>query len=153
MCLTKPISKCNPCDVGLLTSLVETATHHIENQLRLSKNCALAQSWQCLPGLLTQYEPRHDKTNKVSVRPAKTQISLGIRPVWWKSSLAAWRNLGSSATPWVHSEDSNQTGWMPRLIWVFAWCIVTLLVLSCHGSYIELGEPYLWLYCMVVYTH
>ena len=26
-------------------------------------------------------EPRHDKTNKMSVRPAKTQISLGIRPV------------------------------------------------------------------------
>ena len=29
-----------------------------------------------------QNEPRHDKTNKMSVRPAKTQISLGIRPVW-----------------------------------------------------------------------
>ena len=28
------------------------------------------------------YEPWHDKTNKVTVRPAKTQISLGIRPVW-----------------------------------------------------------------------
>ena len=28
------------------------------------------------------YEPRHDKTNTVSVRPAKTQISLGICPVW-----------------------------------------------------------------------
>ena len=27
------------------------------------------------------FEPRHDKTNKMSVRPAKTQISLGIRPV------------------------------------------------------------------------
>ena len=27
------------------------------------------------------YEPRHDKTNIVTVRPAKTQISLGIRPV------------------------------------------------------------------------
>ena len=25
-----------------------------------------------------QIEPRHDKTNKVTVRPAKTQISLGI---------------------------------------------------------------------------
>ena len=25
-------------------------------------------------------EPRHAKTNKMSVRPAKTQISLGIRP-------------------------------------------------------------------------
>ena len=24
------------------------------------------------------YEPRHDKTNKMAVRPAKTQISLGI---------------------------------------------------------------------------
>ena len=24
------------------------------------------------------YEPRHDKTNKVSVRPVKIQISLGI---------------------------------------------------------------------------
>ena len=30
----------------------------------------------------TSCEPRHDKTNKISVRPAKTQISLGICPVW-----------------------------------------------------------------------
>ena len=29
-----------------------------------------------------QVEPWHDKTNKMSVRLAKTQISLGIRPVW-----------------------------------------------------------------------
>ena len=35
------------------------------------------------------FEPQHDKTNKVSVRPAKTQISLGIRPVWSESSLCA----------------------------------------------------------------
>ena len=41
------------------------------------------------------YEPRHDKTNKMSVRPAKTQISLGIRPVWSESSLSAWRKLWS----------------------------------------------------------
>ena len=26
-------------------------------------------------------EPLHDKTNKISVLPAKTQISLGIHPV------------------------------------------------------------------------
>ena len=26
-------------------------------------------------------EPPHDKTNKMALRPAKTQISLGIRPV------------------------------------------------------------------------
>ena len=28
-----------------------------------------------------EYEARHDKTNKMSARPAKTQIRLGIRPV------------------------------------------------------------------------
>ena len=79
-------------------------------------------------------EPRHEKTNKVSVRPAKTLISLGIRPVWWESSLSAWRNLWSLATHWAHNEDSDQTGQMPRLIWVFAGRTATLLVLSCRGS-------------------
>ena len=29
----------------------------------------------------SESEPPHDKTNKVTVRPAKTQIILGIRPV------------------------------------------------------------------------
>ena len=60
------------------------------------------------------------KLTKWHVRPAKTQISLGIRPVWSESSLSAWRKLGSLATHWAHSEDSDQTGRMPRLIWVFA---------------------------------
>ena len=31
---------------------------------------------------VSENEPRHDKTNNVAVRPAKTQISLGICPVW-----------------------------------------------------------------------
>ena len=62
------------------------------------------------------FEPCHDKTNNVAVRPAKTQISLGIRPVWSESSLFTWRKLGSLATQWMHSEDSDQTGRMPRLI-------------------------------------
>ena len=30
---------------------------------------------------LRKIEPPHDKINKMTVRPAKTQISLGIRPV------------------------------------------------------------------------
>ena len=37
-------------------------------------------------------EPRHDKTNKVTVRPAKTRISLGIRPIL---SVFAVRSVGS----------------------------------------------------------
>ena len=68
------------------------------------------------------------------VHPAKTQISLGIGPVWSESSLSAWRKLGSLATHWVHNEDSDQTGRMPRLIRVFAGRTVILLVLSWGGS-------------------
>ena len=87
--------------------------------------------WKC--------EPRHDKTNKIIVRPAKTQISLGIRPVWSESSLSAWRRLGSLATHWADSEDSVQTGRMPRLIWVFAGRTAVLLVLSYPGSCVFTG--------------
>ena len=50
------------------------------------------------------------KPTKWHVRPAKNQISLGIRPVWSESSLSAWRKLWSLATHWAHSEDSDQTG-------------------------------------------
>ena len=53
------------------------------------------------------------KPTKWHVRPAKTQISLGIRPVWSESSLSAWIKLGTLATHWAHSEDSDQTGGCP----------------------------------------
>ena len=74
------------------------------------------------------------KPTKWHVRPAKTQISLGIRPVWSEPSQSAWRKLGSSAIHWAQSEDSDQTGRMPRLVWVFAGRTVILLVLSRGGS-------------------
>ena len=48
-----------------------------------------------LQNTVTSNEPHRDKTSKWHVRPAKTQISLGIRPVWSESSLSAWRKLGS----------------------------------------------------------
>ena len=61
------------------------------------------------------------KPTKWHVRPAKTQISLGIRQVWSESSLCAqW--LAKDPPSFLHadSDDSDQTGRMPRLIWVFA---------------------------------
>ena len=78
------------------------------------------------------------------------------RPGWSESSLSAWRKLGSLATHLAHSEDSDQTGRMPRLIWVFTGRTLTLLVLSCRGSFIAspstLGHfiivtktPYFWI--------
>ena len=48
------------------------------------------------------------KPTKWHVRPAKTQISLGIRSVWSESSLSAWRKLGSLATYWAYSEDWSE---------------------------------------------
>ena len=77
------------------------------------------------------------KPRKWHVRPAKTQISLGIRPVWSESPLSAWRKLGSLATQWAHSEDSDQTGRMLKLFWVFAGRTVILLILSWGGSIIN----------------
>ena len=75
------------------------------------------------------------KPTEWSVRPAKTQTSLGIRPAWSESSLSALRKPGSSATHWAQSEGSDQTGRMPRLIWVFAGHTCHSVVLSCCGPF------------------
>ena len=48
---------------------------------------------RCLHSIIvTTCEPPHDKTNKTTVRPAKTQISLDIRPV---GSVIAVRSISS----------------------------------------------------------
>ena len=82
------------------------------------------------------------KPTKWHVDPAKTHISLGSRPVWSESSLSACIKLWSLATHWVHSDDSDQTGLMPRLIWVFAGRTVILLVLSRGGSNMSWFQAY-----------
>ena len=58
------------------------------------------------------FEPQHDKTNKMTVRPAKTQISLDIRPVWSESSLCAQWVAKDPSFLHADSEDSDQTGRM-----------------------------------------
>ena len=54
------------------------------------------------------------------MRPAKTQISLCIRPVWSESLLCTLWVAKDQNFLHVDSEDADQTGRMPRLIWVFA---------------------------------
>ena len=56
---------CSPCGIGWLSLI-----RHFD------RTCILPQQGTFI------FELRHDKTNEVSVRLAKTQISLGIRPVW-----------------------------------------------------------------------
>ena len=70
-------------------------------------------------GSMVLNERSMTKPAKWPVRPAKTQISLGIRPIWSASSLSTWRNLGFLASHWAHSEDSDLTGRVSRPIRVF----------------------------------
>ena len=51
---------------------------------------------------------------------SRRQISLGIHPVWSKSWLCAQWVVKDPMFLHADSEDSDQTGPMPRLIWVFA---------------------------------
>ena len=88
----------------------------------------------------------HDKTNKMTMRSAKTQISLGIRPGWSESSLCAQWVAKDPSFLHADSEDSDQTGRMPRLIWVFAGRTATLVVLSWGGSFYDLKMN--WAYIM-----
>ena len=64
-------------------------------------------------------EPPHDKTNEMTMLPAKTQISLGIHPVWSESSLFAQWEAKDPSFLHADSEDSDWTRQMARLIWVF----------------------------------
>ena len=66
------------------------------------------------------YAPQHDKTNKIAVRPAKTQISLAICPVWSESSVCVLRVAKDPVILYEDIEDSDMHGRMPRLIWDFA---------------------------------
>ena len=58
--------------------VILTTTHNRQVETLTFRNAGL----RICPDLHIQlFEQRHNKTNKVTVPPAKTQISLGIRPV------------------------------------------------------------------------
>ena len=78
------------------------------------------------------------KPTKWHLCPLKTQICLDIRPVRSESSLSAWRKLGSWDTSWAHSEDSDQTRRMSRLIclsWAHSHFVgfVMMQLTLCHN--------------------
>ena len=53
-------------------------------------------------------EPPHEKSSKICMCPAKTQISLGIRPVWSESSLCAEWVAEDPSFLHADSEDTDQ---------------------------------------------
>ena len=114
---------------------IKKKTTTTKTKKKTNKLLKLAKSTQNLARSLLspklQMSLRITKPTKWSVRPAKTQVSLVIRPVWSESSLSAWRIIGSFCYPKSTQKDSGR---MPRLIWVFARRTTTLLVLSCCDS-------------------
>ena len=107
---------------------------------RFSIDC-FVKTTNCLENLpqhlqyIYTFEP-HDTTNIVVCAPSEDSDQPGHPPcLIWESSLSARRKSGSLATHFVHSEDSDQTGRMPRLNRVFAGRTVIFLVLSWGGSF------------------
>ena len=122
-----------------------------------------------------QFEPAHDKPTKWPMRSAKPQISLSIRSVWSEASLCALRIAKDPRFLHADSEDSGQTGRMPRLIclrWAhrsFCWfChvaalfyfseihVVIILAAPCYitllrrkfisNCFLKYGESFTWQY-------
>ena len=80
-----------------------------------------------VPEINTNIRPRHqEKMNRNvrectfrRVRPARIQISLRIRAVWSESSLGAFWIAEDAKFLHTNNDDSDQTAWIRRLIWVF----------------------------------
>ena len=82
------------------------------------------------------------KPTKWPVHPAKTLISLGICPVWSESSLCTQWVAKDSVFLHADSKDSDQSRWMPRLIWVFS---------GCKAYFVGFVMRWLNIFCLMVY--
>ena len=96
----------------------------------------------------------HDMTKPTKWVCAQWRLRSAWASAQSDQELSTWRKLGSLATHWAHSDDSDQTGWMPRLIWVFVGHTLNLF-LSCRESFQKNSDvknlsenPHLLKYCI-----
>ena len=94
----------------------------------------------------TKNELRHDKTNKMACAPSEDSDQPRHPPSLIRD-FAVRRTFGSLATHWAHSEDSDQTIQLGRLIWVFAGgtghfvgFVMLRLKYSCSINVIRMNE-------------
>ena len=99
-------------------------------------------------------EPRHDKTNKMAVRPAKIQISLGMKKAWVLTyPLSAQRRLWSD---WVDAQADLSLRWAHIHFVGFVMSRLMSLGHLCPGSHKNIKGPKTWLlykhyaYCEVL---
>ena len=90
-------------------------THH-SNCQRLNNYQTFGKLQQLVLSIQLNLSRSMTKPTERHVRPAKTQKSQGTRPVWSESSLCT--QWVSKDPRFLHadSEDSDQTGQMPRLL-------------------------------------
>ena len=90
----KTSDRCRRCPIDISVVHLNTLTINQTNHCTFIFLQTITSSFACT----WQNEPPHDKSTKWHLRPAETQISLGIRPFWSESSLSTRRKLGSLAT-------------------------------------------------------
>ena len=113
----------------------KTESIDIPRTLLSVKPNVLRHSHELSVACLVVYKLSHSmsKPTKWHAGLAKTQISLHICPVWSESLLCAqWVAKEPNFLP-ADSEDSDQTGWMPRLIMSLRWVHISICWF-CHAA-------------------
>ena len=110
--------------LGWLLGLIE------QNQHKKSRRTTRPRKWHVRPGKASESSLSTWRIHgSLAIHCAHSEDSfcwfchfVGTRPVWSESSLCAQRVVKDPSILHADSEDSDQTGRMPRLIWVFAGC-------------------------------
>ena len=104
----------------------------------------MSREWHVFSINLTKLMSRlMTKPTKWPLRPVKTQINLGVCPVWLESLLSAWRNIGSSATHWAHCEDWSDCAdaqadlSLRWVLWSFCWICHEVAEILSQGTKIH----------------
>ena len=119
---------------GITYYYVKTYAYAINSHVLTRTDPCFNKGNSCAMNII---ELPHDKTNKMTVRPVKTQISLGICPVWSESSLCSQWVAKDLSFLHADNKDSDQTGSLacPGSSESSLDAQIILLVLSWGGSY------------------
>ena len=91
-------------------SSMTALTRKLKNESEMTMNLRHPVKKNEHDGLQSRNEPQHDKTNKMTVCPTKTLISLGIRSVWSEPSLCAqWVTWDSR---YLHVDSEDWSDWV-----------------------------------------
>ena len=107
----------------------------LKNEITEDKKCHNLMRWLVWTGTNNTYKKwasvrQNQQNDRSALRLAKTQISLGMCPVWTVSSLSARRKIRSLATHWRTAKTLIHPVWSESSLGIQ----VILLILSWGGS-------------------